>query len=137
MPYEIVKAGKKYVVRKKGINKVLGRHASRKAAKDQIAAIYANENANRNPPKPLYTFFRGPPPALGQESNPELRIPPALLMPRTVTVDTTAPNVTLRTTGKRVEVRREVTEKLHQTISNVAHLEQQIKANKEYENGRG
>jgi hypothetical protein len=44
MPYTIGKKGNKFVVRKKHGGKVMGTHSSRKKAKAQQAAIYANES---------------------------------------------------------------------------------------------
>lgn len=42
MPYDIKKAGNKYVVVKKSDGKILGHHSSKSQARRQIAAIYAN-----------------------------------------------------------------------------------------------
>jgi len=44
MPYTIGKKGSKFVVRKKHGGKVMGTHSSKKKAKAQQAAIYANES---------------------------------------------------------------------------------------------
>lgn len=44
MPYEIVKKGDKYCVVKQDGGKEIGCHPSEKEAKDQMSAIYANEN---------------------------------------------------------------------------------------------
>ncbi|MDP6583255.1 MAG: hypothetical protein QF535_01280 [Anaerolineales bacterium] len=44
MPYTIGKKGTKFVVRKKHGGKVMGTHSSKKKAKAQQAAIYANES---------------------------------------------------------------------------------------------
>jgi hypothetical protein len=41
-PYDIKKAGSKYVVVKKSDGKILGHHSSKSQARRQIAAIYAN-----------------------------------------------------------------------------------------------
>lgn len=41
-PYDIKRAGNKYVVVKKTTGKVLGTHSSKSQAQRQIAAIYAN-----------------------------------------------------------------------------------------------
>jgi hypothetical protein len=41
-PFDIKKAGNKFVVVKKSDGKVLGTHSSKSQAKRQIAAIYAN-----------------------------------------------------------------------------------------------
>lgn len=42
MPYQIKKAGNKYVVVKADDGKILGHHTSKSQARRQIAAIYAN-----------------------------------------------------------------------------------------------
>lgn len=43
MPYEIVKQGNKYFVKKKDSNKVIGSHDTKQRAEAQIRAIHANE----------------------------------------------------------------------------------------------
>lgn len=43
MPYTIKKQGDKWIVTKKGGNKVLGKHESRSKAEQQLKALYANE----------------------------------------------------------------------------------------------
>lgn len=43
MPWEIKKRGSKWVVVKKGTNKVYGTHDTRQEAVDQLQALYASE----------------------------------------------------------------------------------------------
>lgn len=47
MPYNIVKRKSGFLVTKKSTGQVIGRHASRRKAQAQIAAIYANENKKK------------------------------------------------------------------------------------------
>lgn len=43
MPYEIVRQGNRYFVKKKDSGKVIGRHDTKQKAEAQIRALYANE----------------------------------------------------------------------------------------------
>lgn len=47
MPYEIVKEGVKFVVKKKGTGKVMGKHNSRMEAVKQIQALHINEASEK------------------------------------------------------------------------------------------
>lgn len=42
MPYEVVRSGDKWVVRKKGGGRVFGTHESKAKAQAQMRALYAN-----------------------------------------------------------------------------------------------
>lgn len=46
-PYDIKKAGNKFVVVKKSDGKILGHHPSKSQARRQIAAIYANSKEGK------------------------------------------------------------------------------------------